>query len=80
MRKLALPDRAFGDLLTYILDENITDINWSGGLWINDLEKGRYKVEGFVLKDVFIQQFYTRISNLMNFMGRISLNRFMIFT
>lgn len=66
MRKLALPDRAFGDLLTYILDENITDINWSGGLWINDLEKGRYKVEGFVLKDVFIQQFYTRISNLMN--------------
>ena len=66
MRKFALPDRAFGDLLTYILDENITDINWSGGLWINDLEKGRYKVEGFVLKDVFIQQFYTRISNLMN--------------
>lgn len=66
MRKLSLPDRAFGDLLTYILDENITDINWSGGLWINDLEKGRYKVEGFVLKDVFIQQFYTRISNLMN--------------
>ncbi|MCI9126353.1 MAG: type II/IV secretion system ATPase subunit [Eubacterium sp.] len=66
MRKLSLPDRAFGDLLTYILDENITDINWSGGLWINDLEKGRYKVEEFVLKDVFIQQFYTRISNLMN--------------
>lgn len=66
MRKLSLPDRAFGDLLKYILDENITDINWSNGLWINDLEKGRYKVEGFVLKDVFIQQFYTRISNLMN--------------
>lgn len=66
MRKLSLPDRAFGDLLKYILDENITDINWSGGLWINDLEKGRYKVENFVLQDVFVQQFYTRISNLMN--------------
>lgn len=66
MRKLSLPDRAFGDLLKYILDENITDINWSGGLWINDLEKGRYRVENFVLQDVFIQQFYTRISNLMN--------------
>ena len=66
MRKVSLPDRAFGDLLKYVLDENITDINWSRGLWINDLEKGRYKVEGFVLKDVFIQQFYTRISNLMN--------------
>lgn len=66
MRKLSLPDRAFGDLLKYILDENITDINWSRGLWINDLEKGRYKVENFVLDDTFIQQFYTRISNLMN--------------
>lgn len=66
MRKLSLPDRAFGDLLKYILDENITDINWSRGLWINDLEKGRYKVENFVLNDTFIQQFYTRISNLMN--------------
>ena len=66
MRKLSLPDRAFGDLLEYISDENITDINWSRGLWINHLEKGRYKVENFVLKDVFIQQFYTRISNLMN--------------
>lgn len=66
MRKLSLPDRAFGDLLKYILDENITDINWSCGLWINDLEKGRYKVENFVLNDTFIQQFYTRISNLMN--------------
>ena len=66
MRKLSLPERTFGDLLKYILDENITDINWSNGLWINDLEKGRYKVENFVLEDIFIQQFYTRISNLMN--------------
>ena len=41
MRKLSLPDRAFGDLLEYISDENITDINWSRGLWINHLEKGR---------------------------------------
>ena len=42
MRKLSLPDRAFGDLLEYISDENITDINWSRGLWINHLEKGTY--------------------------------------
>lgn len=66
MRKLSLPDRAFGQLLKYILDDNITDINWSQGLWINDLNKGRYKIEGFWLDDMFIQQFYTRISNLMN--------------
>lgn len=66
MRKLSLPDRAYGQLLKYIVDDNITDINWSQGLWINDLNKGRYKIEGFLLEDIFIQQFYTRISNLMN--------------
>mgnify|MGYP000720986627 FL=1 len=66
MRKLSLPDRAFGDLLKYILDDNITDINWSRELWINHLEKGRYKVNNFKLDDIFIKQFYTRISNIMN--------------
>ena len=66
MRKLSLPDRAFGQLLKFILDDDITDINWSRGLWVNDLNKGRYKIDGFQLEDSFIQQFYTRISNLMN--------------
>ena len=66
MRKLSLPDRAFGQLLKYINDDDITDINWSRNLWVNHLKKGRYKVDSFVLDDSFIQQFYTRISNLMN--------------
>lgn len=66
MRKLSLPDRAFGQLLKYINDDDITDINWSRNLWVNHLKKGRYKIENFVLDDAFIQQFYTRISNLMN--------------
>ena len=66
MRKLSLPDKAYGNLLKFILDENITDINWSQGLWVNDLNKGRYKIKGFTLVVFFIQQFYTRISNLMN--------------
>ena len=66
MRKLSLPDRAFGKLLKYVQDDNITDINWSQGLWVNDLNKGRYKIKDFMLEDQFIQQFYTRISNLMN--------------
>ena len=66
MRKLTLPNRAFGNLLEYILDDNITDINWSQGLWVNHLEKGRYKIDGFLLDESFIQQFYTKISNLMN--------------
>lgn len=66
MRKLSLPDRAFGQLIKYINDDDITDINWSNGLWVNDLNKGRYKIEGFVLDETFIRQFYTKISNLMN--------------
>lgn len=66
MRKLSLPDRTFGQLLKYINDDNITDINWSNGLWVNDLNRGRYKIEGFNLDTTFIQQFYTKISNLMN--------------
>lgn len=66
MRKLSLPDRAFGQLLEYIKDDNITDINWSRALWVNHLYRGRYKIEGFTLGEAFVQQFYTRISNLMN--------------
>lgn len=66
MRKLTLPNRAYGPLLEYIEDDNITDINWSQSLWVNDLNKGRYKIEGFELEENFIKQFYTRISNLMN--------------
>ena len=66
MRKLTLPNRAFGDLLEYVMDDKITDINWSQELWVNHLEKGRYKIDGFLLDDSFIQQFYTKISNLMN--------------
>lgn len=66
MRKLSLPDRIYGDLLEFIKDDNITDINYSRGLWVNDLNKGRYRIPGFILDNNFIEQFYTRISNLMN--------------
>ena len=66
MRKLSLPDKAFGQLLKFVLDDNITDINWSRALWVNDLNKGRYRIDGFQLDEGFVQQFYTRISNLMN--------------
>ncbi|MGN0383111.1 MAG: ATPase, T2SS/T4P/T4SS family [Eubacterium sp.] len=61
-----MPDKAFGKLMEYINNDDITDINWSNALWVNDLNMGRYKVEGFELDNLFIEQFYTRISNLMN--------------
>jgi len=66
MRKLSLPDRFYGELLPLIKDDNITDINYSQGLWVNDLNRGRYHVPEICLDENFIQQFYTRISNLMN--------------
>ncbi len=66
MRKLNLPDRVWGELLVYIKDENITDINYSKDLWVNDLNKGRYKIENFELDELFIQQLFTKVSNLMN--------------
>ena len=66
MRKLTLPSKVYGKLLEFIEDDNITDINWSRSLWVNDLNKGRYKIENFQLDESFITQFYTRISNLMN--------------
>lgn len=67
MANLRLNDEIFGDLLPYIREDNVTDINWNGSaLWLNDLKKGRYCVENFKLDDKFIDQFTARLSNLMN--------------
>ena len=67
MANLRLNDEIFGELLPYIKEDNVTDINWNGSaLWLNDLNKGRYCVENFKLDDKFIDQFTARLSNLMN--------------
>lgn len=67
MEKLVLPDEAFGPLLPYIEDEDITDINWNGeGLWLDNLKKGRYLAEGVSLENKFVNNFSVRISNLMS--------------
>jgi len=67
MANLKLNDEIFGELLPYIKSDTTTDINWNGmTLWLNDLKKGRYCVEGFVLSDKFVDQFSARLSNLMN--------------
>lgn len=73
MANLRLQDEIFGDLLPYIQDDAVTDINWNGtDLWVNDQQKGRYKVDGFTLTDKFINQFSQRLGNLMN----VSFNKF----
>lgn len=37
MANLKLNDEIFGNLLQFIQDDNVTDINWNGSaLWLND--------------------------------------------
>lgn len=66
MRKLSIPDEAYGPLLPFIKDEFITDINYSRMLWVDHLYKGRYCVESVDISKAFLEQFYTRLSNMMN--------------
>lgn len=64
---LKIKDEYFGDFLPFIKNEDITDINWNGAeLWIDDLKKGRYMVRDFKPSASFLDDFCTRIGNLMN--------------
>lgn len=64
---IELQPRIFGNLLPYIVDDNITDINWNGEkLWINHLQKGRYMIPQFQLERHFIDQFTQHLANSMN--------------
>ena len=72
-KKLNLSDDSFGELLPYINDDAVTDINWNGtDLWLDDLNKGRYNAN-VTLDDKFITLFTNRISNLMN----VNFNKYM---
>ena len=52
---IIIDDYTYGKLLPYVLDSDITDINWNGeSLWLNHLHKGRYKVENLVLDVHFV--------------------------
>lgn len=64
MENIRISDELFGELLPYIKNDNITDINWNGTqLWIDDLEIGRYCDEKVKLSQHFIEQFSQRIAN-----------------
>ena len=64
---LTIREEYFGALLPFIKNELITDITWNGkDLWLDHLEKGRFKVANFKLDDVFIERFSMRIANLAN--------------
>ena len=56
----------FGDLLPYIKDEMITDINYNGtDVWVEHLQKGIYKVP-VELTQEFVNQFSIRIANVVS--------------
>lgn len=59
-------DENFGPLLPYVLDKNITDINYNGtDVWVEHLRKGIYKVP-VRLSAEFVSQFSIRMSNVVS--------------
>lgn len=56
----------FGPLLSYIRDENVTDINYNGrDVWVDDLARGQYKSD-IILDREFVNQFAIRIANVVS--------------
>ena len=56
----------FGDMLPYILDEHITDIEWDGYcMKIEDLRYGEIKVDT-ILSEEFCEVFARRVADLVN--------------
>lgn len=61
-----LKEECFGPLLPYVLDDEITDINFNGrDVWVEHLRRGIYKVP-IVLTKEFVSQFSIRISNVVS--------------
>lgn len=57
----------YGPLLKFVKDGMITDINYNGKeLWIDHLEKGRFKVEMAGITTDFINQLSARVANAVS--------------
>lgn len=72
MEKLEITEAIFGALYPYVIDDNVTDIKWNGrNVWIDDLNKGRYKARDYKgnylkLDYDWIKSFAAKLSNTMN--------------
>ncbi|MDR1700850.1 MAG: CpaF/VirB11 family protein [Lachnoclostridium sp.] len=56
----------YGLLYSYIIDENVTDINWNGSqLWIDDLTKGRF-VASETLSEDFVNRFTSLLASVVS--------------
>lgn len=61
-----LKDDYFGPLLPFVLDQNITDINYNGeDVWVEHLKRGIYKVP-VQLTEEFVSRLSVRISNVVS--------------
>lgn len=61
-----LKEESFGPLLKYVLDDEITDINYNGAdVWVEHLRHGIYKVP-VQLSEEFVSQFSIRVSNVVS--------------
>lgn len=59
-------EESFGDLLPFVKDTDITDINWNGDqLWLDDVNKGRY-LSDVVLTKNFVEGFSIRVSDVVS--------------
>lgn len=69
---LEVNENLFDRLWPYIQDGDVTDIKWNGSaLWINNLKKGRYRVENedgtpFKLDTDWINIFCSKVANSVN--------------
>lgn len=54
----------FGILYPYIIDDEVTDIDYNGcEVWLTDSSNGRQVCEGIALDDGFVEQFTQRVAN-----------------
>ncbi len=64
--KFLLNREDYGLLYSYIVDDNVTDINWNGSqLWIDDLSKGRYMAPE-VLSTDFVSRFTSLLASVVS--------------
>lgn len=61
-----LKEENYGDMLQYVKNPNITDVNWNGSqLWIDDITSGRHLTDVTLSKD-FVDGFAIRVSNVVS--------------
>ena len=64
MDKMIISDQQYGELLPFVKDEKITDINWNGNeLWVDNIETGRY-CSDVKLSPEFVNQFSAHVANV----------------